>query len=103
MQVCGLSRILLPAMFAGIVVSTFSQSEALGWAAALVVGIAALTHQRFTGRGARCAVPAVDRGAARAIPEAAPVEPPATSATHATVGATTASAARTEQPVGVTR
>lgn len=60
MQVCGLSRIVIPAMFAGIIVSTLAQSEALGWAAALVVGLGVLAYLRITGRAAHCAVPALD-------------------------------------------
>lgn len=57
MQVCGISRIVIPAMIVGIVVSTFTRSELLGWLGAIVVGVGVIAFQRITGRGATCAVP----------------------------------------------
>lgn len=54
MQVCGLSRIAIPAMIVGIVVSTFTGSELLGWLGATVAGVGVIAFQRIRGRGATC-------------------------------------------------
>ena len=40
MQVCGLTRILFPAMFVAIVVATFTGNEPLAWSAAIIAGLA---------------------------------------------------------------
>lgn len=58
MPVCGLSRIVIPAMLLGIVVSTFTQSELAGWAGAAAVGFVMVAIGRITGRDTSCTVAA---------------------------------------------
>jgi hypothetical protein len=55
-NVCGFTRLLVPAMFVAIAVSTLTANDALGWLAAAATVAVLLVVQRVRGTAATCAI-----------------------------------------------
>lgn len=56
MNPCGVSRVLIVAVIAGMVASLVSGNDLVGWIAALAVTGAMLGYQRFRGTAAACPI-----------------------------------------------
>ncbi len=60
MEVCGLTRILLPAAVVGIIMSTVTLNETVGWVAAIITGAVVWAAMRAAGDRGACATPGSD-------------------------------------------
>lgn len=61
MEVCGLTRILLPSAVVGVIVATVTMNEPVGWAAALITGVIVFVAMRANGDQGACAAPDPER------------------------------------------
>jgi hypothetical protein len=57
MSPCGASRVLVPGLVVGVLVSTLLGNDAMAWVAAIVAMAATALVQRARGRSTSCAVP----------------------------------------------
>lgn len=57
MNVCGLTRVLVPAFLVGFMVTSLTTNEALGWLVAAVVGATLLVIGRVRGTTTSCPLP----------------------------------------------
>lgn len=57
LNVCGATRILIPAFFSGMAVTAFTTNETLAWIVAAVVAAAIWVFDRIRGASTTCAVP----------------------------------------------
>lgn len=57
LNVCGATRILIPAFFTGMAVTAFTGNEALAWLVAGVVAVMIWGFDRVRGTSATCTVP----------------------------------------------
>jgi len=55
-NVCGVTRLLVPAFFVACAISSFTGSDAWGWAAAALTTIVVAVAQRVRGTATRCAI-----------------------------------------------
>lgn len=56
MDVCGATRLLVPAFLVGFSVSTLSGNDLLGWAAAALTVVGLLGWQKIRGTSPSCAI-----------------------------------------------
>lgn len=54
METCGLTRILVPAAVVGVIVSTLTHSDAVGWVAAIATAVALGVWMRARGVTGAC-------------------------------------------------
>lgn len=54
METCGLTRILVPAAVVGVIVSTLTHSDAVGWVAAIATAVALGVWMRVRGVTGAC-------------------------------------------------
>lgn len=80
LNVCGVTRTLVPAFFVAFAVASLTASDALGWAAAAVTAIAIVASRRIRGAEATCALPAPPPARDRTAPATAHHDAEATSA-----------------------
>lgn len=65
LNVCGATRILIPAFFIGMGSTSFTGNESLGWLAAGIVAVMIWGVDRVRGTTATCAVPVAGSGDGR--------------------------------------
>ncbi|MCU0270380.1 MAG: hypothetical protein MUF83_17280 [Acidimicrobiales bacterium] len=58
MNVCGATRLLVPATLVGLAVATVTGSDLYGWIAAILAGVVLFAIPALRGAGGSCPVPA---------------------------------------------
>lgn len=58
LNLCGWTSVLVPAFFSGFAVASLVGSDAAGWVAAVIVGVAVAAYQARSASASACPIPA---------------------------------------------